>query len=408
MADLFRKKSFEFTDVSSDDKGVNVVKALELIKYSKFYQNFYDLLNIKEIENEFISIPGANKLVETMIQIENSFEKFDLDSSFQDLEFKNTEEFSITFKNIKAPDINSMLESDEFTAKPIYSSQTDFFSGLFNMDKYANKLLSKGFRDLVNTNLESVKRILSTIQLKDKRYRIVRDLEYNYYLRGITSKQYYDYNNNIAVFIGLMTVHNEMKTSNASFIVQRCEFNESYVRVFFKSAEIKTLENVGRLENIIEVSNDEIKREALRFSCAFSISYGSEDEANKTIYIKPQRAKSNILSIRHNILPQTAIEQLVELSNYKTVQNDLLKDIEAISKIKKPDQIKFLVMRKIKSAKSSELKKSKNNILSELTNKVEDLGQLLEMMHKIEMLAEEIDAKEYLRYVVYEALVYKK
>ena len=30
------------------------------------------------------------------------------------------------------------------------------------------------------------------------------------------------------------------------------------------------------------------------------------------------------------------------------------------------------------------------------------------MLHKIELLAEDIDSKEYLRYIIYEALVYKK
>lgn len=408
MSDLFRKKSFEFNDVSPEDKGVQVKKALELIKFSRFYDEFYELLNIKDMEGDFISIPGAERLVNTMIQIENSFEKFDLDSSFQNLEFNPTEKFSITFKNIEDERLNTMIESDEFTAQPIYSSQSDFFSGLFNMNKYADSLINKGFKDLVYSNLKAIKQILTIIPVKDKRYRIIRDLENNYYLRAITSKRYFDYNNNIAVFIGLITLHKETKSSKAGFIVQRCEFNESYVRVFFKSNEIKELTNIGRLENIIEVSNDEIKREALRFSCAFSINYGKNNEEDKAIYIKPQRAKANVLSIKHNILPETAIQELVELSNYKNVQAELLEEIKAISEIKKPDQIKFLVMRKIKSAKSSELKKSKNNILSELTNKVNNLTELLEMMHKIEMLAEEIDAKEYLRYLVYEALVYKK
>ncbi|WP_300567825.1 hypothetical protein [Flavobacterium sp.] len=408
MSDLFRKKAFEFTEVSVDDKGVSVEKILELIKYSNFYQQFYDLFKIKEIEKEFISIPGATKLVDTMIQIENSFEKFDLDSSIQNLEFNPSEKFSITFKNITDEEINTIIDSDEFTAQPIYSSQNDFFSSLFNMDRYANKLFSRKLNHLVYKNLKEVKEILKSFLIKDKRYRIVRDKENNYYLRAITSKRYHDYNNNIAVFVGLITLHNEMKKSKSTFIVQRCEFNESYVRVFFKSGEIKMLENIGKLENIIEVSNDEIKREALRFSCAFSINYGSSNEKDKSIYIKPSRTKANILSIRHNILPKTAMDELVALSNYKEIQNDLLKDIEAISKIKSPEAIKHLVFVKIKSAKSTELKKSKNNILSELTNKVNSLIELLEMMNKIEMLAEEIDAKEYLRYLVYEALVYKK
>ncbi|MES2545638.1 MAG: hypothetical protein V4548_12185 [Bacteroidota bacterium] len=408
MEDLFKKKAFAFGDVLESDKGVSVEKVKELIKFSEFSERFYDLLNIKEIENEFIAIPGADKLVQTMINLENSFEKFDLDSSFKNLEFSDTKPFSITFKNIDNEEINLIIDSDELTAKPIYSSQADFFSGIYSMDRYARKLLNQGFSELVLKNLEYVKEIYKEHPPKDKRYRIIRDKQNNYYLRAITSKQYSDYNNNIAVFVGLITLHKEMKSSNNKFYVERCEFNESYVRVFFGSNDSKQLPKIGTLKNIIEVSNDEVKREALRFTCSFTINYESENKEQQAIFIKPQRAKSHVLSIKHNVLPQTAIVELASLSNYKSIQQELLKDIEAVSKIQKPDQIKFLVKRKIEYAKSGELKKYKRNILSELTTKVDNITQLLEMMHKINLLAEDIDAKEYLRYIVYEALVYNK
>lgn len=404
----FRKKSFSYSDVSDKDTGVKVSEVLELVVNHKSYDEFYRLLEIDKIKDDFISIPGAKKLVETIRYINAKFVKFDLESTYNNLEFDTSDGLMITFKNIDDEEINELISSDEFTASPIYSAKSDFLSGLFSMEKYANKLMDSGYNDLVEYNLNEVKSIYENNDVRAKKYRILLDNDGNYFLRAITSNRYYDYNNNIAVFVGLITLHKEMLTSNNKFIVQRCEYNESYVRIYFESLEDKELPNVGYINNIIEVSNDEVKREAMRFSTVISLSYTSKEEQNISLFIKPQRTRSTILSIKHNELPKTAFEKLAMLVNYKEVQNELFEDLKRIGDIKKPDQIKHIIRNKINRARAGELKNSKNNILSELTTQVKTITELLELLNKINLLTEDIDSKEYLRYIIYEALVYRK
>ncbi|WP_417369733.1 hypothetical protein [Flavobacterium beibuense] len=404
----FRKKSFSYSDVSDKDTGVKVSEVLELVVNHKSYDEFYRLLEIDKIKDDFISIPGAKKLVETIRYINAKFVKFDLESTYNNLEFDTSDGLMITFKNIDDEEINELISSDEFTASPIYSAKSDFLSGLFSMEKYANKLMDSGYNDLVEYNLNEVKSIYENNDVRAKKYRILLDNDGNYFLRAITSNRYYDYNNNIAVFVGLITLHKEMLTSNNKFIVQRCEYNESYVRIYFESLEDKELPNVGYINNIIEVSNDEVKREAMRFSTVISLSYTSKEEQNISLFIKPQRTRSTILSIKHNELPKTAFEKLAMLVNYKEVQNELFEDLKRIGDIKKPDQIKHIIRNKINRARAGELKNSKNNILSELTTQVKTITELLELLNKIDLLTEDIDSKEYLRYIIYEALVYRK
>ena len=237
----FRKISFSSDDISETDKGVLVSEVLKLVDNHKYYQEFYNLLEIDKIKDDFIPIRGASKLISTMQSVNNKFTKFDVESSYQDLEFVESEKFTITFNNIIDPDVTTIIESDEFTATPIYSAQTDFFSGLFNMDRYANKLLDHGYNYLVNSNLKSIQEILQKLLVKNKKYRILLDKEGNYFLRAITSNRYYDYNNNIAVFVGLIILYKDIKESKNEFIIQRCEFNESYVRVYFENLEEKDL-----------------------------------------------------------------------------------------------------------------------------------------------------------------------
>jgi hypothetical protein len=405
----FDKKSFSYDeDVKTDDIGIKVSEVLKIISKNKYFEKFYELLKIQEIEDEFINIPGATKLIETINSIDLSFEKFDLESSIQDISFDKLDKFSMTFKNIQDKEICLIIESDEFTAKPIYSAQNDFFSGMFSMEKFANKLISLNYDDLVYKNLDYLKEIFVANKTENKKFRIIRDRDNNYFLRSITSKKYNNYNNNIAVFVGLITLHREMKINKSNFIIRRCEYNESNIRVYFEDLKKQNVVKVGSIKNIIEVSNDEIRRGALKFTSIVSIIYGDGQNDKNAIFIKPKGVKSDILSIRHNIKPETAILCLSSIYNYNQIQADLLNDIKKINTITKPDQIKFLVKRKIDFAKSSELKKSKKNLLSELTKKVNSITELLELMHKIEMLTEDIDAKEYLRYIIYDALVNKK
>lgn len=407
MVDQFKKKSFTINDIEKEDIGVSMQDAIKLLDNSKFKSDFEKYLNLNNLKKEFISIPGATKLVNTILEVETKFEKFDVDSSIQNIKISYGENYNFNFSNIVDLEAQAFFESDEFVTTPIYSSHTDFFSDLYSMDRYAKKLISNGHKDLVFLNFEYLKKIKLNEIETNKVYRIIRDINNQYYLRAITSRRYYDYNNRIAAFIGLITLHNEMKNSKSKFIVQKCEYNESYIRIFFKSNKSNAISKVGNFDNIIEVSNDEIKREALRFNCIYSLNFEGKS-GNNMLFIKPKKAKSSILSIKHSVLPITALNQLAELSNYTEIEKELLDDIREIAKIKKPDEIKFLVRQKIDKAKSNDISKYKKNLLDAMSNKVESLAELLEMFNKLDLLTEDIDAKEYLRYVVYEALVYRK
>lgn len=407
MADLFRKKSFTKNDIEKDDIGVSMQEAIKLLDNSKFKADFEKHLNLNNLKKEFIAIPGAFKLVNTILEIEKKFEKFDVETSIQNINITYNDNYNFSFSNIVDLEAQAFFESDEFVATPVYSSHTDFFSDLYSMDRYAKKLIANGHKDLVFYNFDYLKKLKLTEIETNKVYRIIRDTNNQYYLRAITSRRYFDYNNRIAAFIGLITLHNEMKSSKAKFFVQKCEYNESYIRIFFKSNKSNNITKVGNFDNIIEVSNDEIKREALRFNCIYSLNFEGQSN-NDMFFIKPKKAKSSILSIKHSVLPATALNQLSELSNYTDIEKELLDDIKEIAKIKKPDEIKFLVRQKIDKAKTSDIAKYKKNLLDTMSNKVDSITELLEMFNKLDLLTEDIDAKEYLRYIVYEALVYKR
>lgn len=403
----FTKKVIGKNNIPETDKGVSFLDLISIISNDKLGNKLLELLDKESYKDDFIKIPGAATLVSIQKKINKRYWKEDLESSLENINLYNDKKFSINFNSLEKNEYFKDLKLKKISTEPLYSASRDFFSSLLNMDKYASSLISKGHRDIVDANLN----LLKTIQNTKRKYRVLHDREENlFFLRAIVSlNKYFDYNNNIAVVIGLLMLHNESKSSKIDYKLLRCEYNESFIRMFFESTQVNELENIGQVKNIIQISNDEIKREALRFTGVCTISFKDSQNQLGELFIQPQDIKSKILSIKHNQVPSTAIEELSKINNSKKVHQELYKDITKISKIKDPEQIKYLVRKKIENAKGEEVKRFKQQYLDELKNGAKNIIQLLTIFKKMELLSnEDIESSEYIRYIIYNALIEKK
>lgn len=179
--------------------------------------------------------------------------------------------------------------------------------------------------------------------------------------------------------------------------------------MYFRTSETKELKGIGFLENILQISNDEIKREALRFSSICSIWFTNSHNENQNLFIKPRDVKSRVLSITHGTGPNKAFQNLEDFVKSKEIFEELSKEIEGIAKIKSHNQIVHLVKSKIEKSNTVEIKKYKDDLIKLLYKDVKTTTQLLEIFNKLMLLKGlEIDAKEYLRYLIYEALVERR
>lgn len=179
--------------------------------------------------------------------------------------------------------------------------------------------------------------------------------------------------------------------------------------MYFRTSETKELKGVGFLENILQISNDEIKREALRFSNICSIWFTSSNNESQNLFIKPKDVKSRVLSITHGTGPKKAFQNLENFVKSKEIFEELSKEIESITKIRSHNQIVHLVKSKIEKSNTEEVKKYKDELIKLLYKDVKTTTQLLETFNKLMLLEGlEIEAKEYLRYLIYEALIERK
>ena len=352
----FRKKTVHF---ASSDEGVKVAELITLVDNNPLAKEILKLLDVKSILGEIIQIPGSRDLVKIQNAINQKYHKEDLESDLNSISLYSGEDFTINFNALEQNKYFVSLGTKQINTVPIYSATNDFFSELYQMEKYASKLIKDGYKDIVEANL----RMLKGIQTLTKKFRILHDREEdNFYLRAIISlSSYFNYDNNIAIVISLLALHEEMKKYDIKYRLKVCEYNESFISMFFESSKAK------ELQNLIEVSNDEIKREALKFNGVCYISFkDSNNIDNELFIIRPQEIKSRILSIKHNVLPKTAIEELSHISDAGNIHTSLFEDIATITQIKSPEQIKFLLKRKVESAKGDSIKRYKKQILDTL------------------------------------------
>ena len=401
-----KKKRITEKQIRKEDIGIKVSELIKLLDVNNLItKDLLKELEIEKIKSHFIPIKGATALYESQLILKESFLKVDLLSKLKDISFYDDDEFAFNFNNVN--DSLNFPNIKKISALPLYSAHRDFFGNLFNMDKYAKSLIANNQKDIVNKNLE----LLKQVKKIEKRYRLILNKEdQRYYLRAIVSKDnYYDYNNSVAVVVGLITLYSEMKKSGIDYSLRFCEYNESYIRMIFDTNETQELEGIGSVKNIVEISNDEIKREALKFYGICSIIY-NDKKVQGEIFIKPTDIKTKIFSIKHNQKPETAIKTLAEIDNTSKVHTELYKDIQTIKNIKNTEQIKFIVKRKIENSKNEDLKNYQSKIISETTTtSTKNIIDLLKLFNKIQILADEdIEASEYIRFVFYEALINKR
>lgn len=373
-------------------------------------------MNLDKLEDRFIAIRGAATLVKAQEDINKQFHKEDYISALENISIDTQEDkLRLKFENIEGSAFLKKLELTDIIAIPKYSSKSDFFSDLFGMDKYAKELLNNGHADILQTNISLLKR--KKIAQKERKYRLLYDNKENkFYIRAIVSKDLYkDYDNNITIVVGLIALHKQMQEQGIEYSINRIEYNESCIRIYFEEQNSRELENIGHVKNLIIVSNDEIKRESLKFYAGCSIVYTSIDGMDQELFIQPSlsaksKIKSNITSVRHTFSVNKFIESIIEVDSSTSIHNELYELITDISEIKNPIQIKYLIEKKVNRARNESFKKYKNDITRVINEfNVGNIIQLLTLFNKMDLITEnDIEANEYVRYLVYECLIKKK
>lgn len=400
------------------DEGISVKEVLELLDLEdELIKSLLKVLDIECFKDDFIHISGSQQLVRIQQSINKGFDKVDLISTLNDIAVYVDENgnLNFSFTNLKENDYFIQKGLFSIDSSPIYSSKKDFFSWLYGMDRYANELVRNELNDILSSNLDLLRK--QPIGDKKRAYRILHDSNNKqFYVRAIISTdKYHNYDNNITVVIALLSLHKKMKELGINYVLNRIEYSQSHLRIFFEQENKKELKGLGFVKNIIEVSNDEVKREALKFDAIGLIEFTDMENRKQEIIIQPSfsnrpKIKTNILAIAHSLSPDNFVKKLEDIDGAVKIHDALFELISGVSQISKPSHIMFLVKNMVKNSRNENFKKHKNKIEEIIdTHVVDNMIQLLTLFKKMELITEnDIEASEYIRYIIYESLVERR
>ncbi|MDO6813231.1 hypothetical protein [Tenacibaculum soleae] len=403
-----KRENFYRTDIQINDNGVLVKNVLKLIEGSPYYEELYENMSIDKIKDEVIQISGANKLVSTVLAMDKKFLKFDIHSELKNvkcnglLDKKNA---VIEISEIEDEAIRKMIGSDIVKGITKYSVKSDYLDKIYHADKFLNYCYDNEYEEFIKKSLDFIEENNKRGELK-KQFRMLKDSKSNYFVRAITSvESYKNYNINFSVFVALISLHKLSKSSKDIYDVRYCSVSESDVRVVFRRNSYKSIGKDLKVGFELELVNDEIKREAVKFNGLFSISYSND----KVISIKPD-INAKIINFSHRVGVKKVWLLLSGLSDaIDDFTQEMYKDIELIKKSESPEELKKALYIKVKNAQQKEFRenyKKEVQLILEKEN-VSTFYELLDLMNKVDLLIDDSDikAKDYWKYKLYEVLV---
>lgn len=404
MAILQRATVNSFSD---EDEGILVKEALKLVKNSVYREEILDVFKLSEIEDEFIEVPGARKLLETILSMEEQVVKLDLDTFLNKVrcnKFTESGQAILEISDIKDEETRKILKSDMIEAETRYSVRADYFNGLYDIDKYISFLLKNGYEDIIDTNIAMLEK-KNEDKNKQKKLRLILNGHERPLIRAITSvDRYKDYNLAFSVFVTLIQLHELNKTNGDSFRVSHFSLTESEIKIIFKRRETFKYIDSSRLSFALELTNDEIKREAVRLNGIYSISV----KKDRTVYLKPKEGVSTILNFNHSSNLNTVKSKLSVLhQKVEAFIEETIDDFEFSKKVKNPDDIRLHLVAKVLRSREKEFQRYKDEILNTLSQRVSTTFQLLDTLGLIEEIIsdEDIQAKDFWHFKVYQTLV---
>lgn len=403
---IVKRRNLKFAKPEMLDDGILVKDAIKLIKDSDYYDQVIEAFDVDALKNDFIEIKGAQGLVDTLMEADEEYEKIDIDSILSNVrldKYTPDKQIILEMSNIKDKTILTKTKSDMLRAESLYSVRSEYLN-MFGIDKYLEFCQANDYQDIIDINIDMLNDKADNNN-KSKKFRLLKDEDNKYYVRGITSTNVYrDYNLRFSLFIALIELHKLNKYKGLSFYVHSYSLTESDLQVIFKTTRTSQVSKDTKIGFALELVNDEIKRDAVKFNGIFTVFMGKQE-----VYVKPEETKSSILSFSHSI----GIEKLQErLSTLYIVINDFIGDtIEDAKKIKvlaAPDLFREHLLMKVQFSKNSEFNKLyKSQIQSMLSNKVRTIFELATIFDKIELLIEDehISSLDFWRYKLYQVLM---
>ncbi|MCU4823260.1 hypothetical protein OCA00_16650 [Bacillus cereus] len=286
--------------------------------------------------NEFNS--ESNLLINGSKELLLYFEKVDEEKLDIVEELKNIEYIGLSDDHEIILRFNNKLFDEDFNATGIYDFSYDFLDNAFNMGKFSKFCISNSYNDLLRENITQLIEKLPSLK---KQYRLIKNKN-EWFLRGLTSTRYNNYDNHLAIYLTLISLHKYSKENQTSFNLEKAYLSDSEIKIFFSQQNPIKIPNLGEIYFGVYVSNNEIKEGA------FSL------ELRYTVVNEQGKSFSGLSNYVFNINHSTGISNVQEKLSFSDKINELkdinIQHIMSIKMNKLSDNQLFMIFKKIHSS----------------------------------------------------------
>jgi hypothetical protein len=343
--------------------------------------------------DENIKIKGTKSLIEGFNGI--NCKKLDIEEKLENIKligFTN-DQLILNFQPTKHNgDIN------ELTANGIYTFSHDFLNVHFDMGAFSKFCFSNGYENVL---YYCITRLLENEKGKAKQYRLL-EKKNQYYIRGLTSTRYKNYDNHLALYLTLYSLHSYAQKENVQFSIEKAYISDSELVLFIEQDNPMHINGVGKAYFGVMVSNNELADGALTVQFRYRVR--NKDGLGFSC------TENDVLSINHSTKIENVKTKLDSLNNFKKIRRSVtllfraIKEAPYLSK----DNI-FNIFKTVNNSRYSTFSKDTKEYAQELYKKinedVENIYTIIELFNRLGEITTDIDEKIHLERICHEALL---
>ncbi|OAT74637.1 hypothetical protein [Parageobacillus thermoglucosidasius] len=335
---------------------------------------------------EKLLIHGSAELLKCFEKVDE--EKLDIVEKLGNIEYigiSDQHEIILRFKDEKSGDL---------IATGIYDFTYDFLDDVFHMGKFSRFCISNRHYDILKENINE---LIKKMPLIERQYRLLKNND-KWFLRGITSTRYNNYDNHLALYLTFISLHRYAKQNKTFFIVEEAFLTDSELRVFFRQNEPIEIPKVGKIYFGAYVSNNEIKEGT------FSL------ELRYTIQNESGRRFSGISDFVFNLNHATGVNNIKEKLSYSEKINELKEiTLEHIRSIKIAEKLTenqiYLIFSKILSSTQKLSKETREKAKEyRIKNVINNTMSIIDAFDKLSDITTDIDERLYLERIYHEVI----
>ncbi|PGF09646.1 hypothetical protein [Bacillus pseudomycoides] len=359
----------------SELKDLNVFIKEDRVLDDEIRQAF-PLNNYGDVKDKLL-IFGVEELIKLFDVVDR--EKLDIPEKLSNIKYiglSDDNQIILAFKDTEG--------SDEITSKGIYDFTYSFLNEVFQMGKFSKFCIKNGYKDLLRENIEQ---LLVKLGEVEKQYRLLK-IDEEYYLRGITSLRYRNYDNHLALYLSLLSIHSYAKENKKTFTIETAHMTDSEIRVFFKQLDPVEIPDFGDLYLGVYVSNNEIGDKAFSLELRYSIV-----DANGNHFSGLNKLEDAIFYLNHSTGVKNSKEKIKNIFTLKERQ-DLL--VNYITNIKNADKLSesviYLLFKKLASSTQKLSSTTRSNANKLKNDKViNNTMNLIEIFDKVGQITKDLD-----------------